>query len=146
MKNQPGEKVLIFCYQRGVTTDLHYTEWESAHFSLPTRCHNWPFRYLDFPKVPKKSFFLNVQSSEKCSFQVWDVDVSLSSLPCTQLEQQHCHLLLEGDNNLIYRLFIILFLELLGRGFERNIPITQVNRLRITISNRLGANDIYEEK
>ena len=22
MKNQPGEKVLIFCYQRGVTTDL----------------------------------------------------------------------------------------------------------------------------
>ena len=26
MKNQPGEKVLIFRYQRGVTTDLHYTE------------------------------------------------------------------------------------------------------------------------
>ena len=26
MKNQPGEKVLIFRYQRGVTTELHYTE------------------------------------------------------------------------------------------------------------------------
>ena len=44
-----NEKVLIFCYLRGVKTDLHDTEWESAHFSLPTQGHNWPFRCLDFP-------------------------------------------------------------------------------------------------
>ena len=42
-----NEKVLIFRYSRGVKTDLHDTEWESAHFSLLTRGHNWPFRCLD---------------------------------------------------------------------------------------------------
>ena len=36
-----------FCYLRGVTTDLHDTGWESDHFSLPTRGHNWRFRCLD---------------------------------------------------------------------------------------------------
>ena len=30
------------------------TEWESDHFSLPTRGHNWPLRCLDIsPKTPK---------------------------------------------------------------------------------------------
>ena len=42
-----NEKVLIFRDIRGVTTDLHDTEWESDHFSWPTRGHNWPFRCLD---------------------------------------------------------------------------------------------------
>ena len=42
-----NEKVHIFRYLRGVTTDLHDTELESAHFLLLTRGHNWPFRCLD---------------------------------------------------------------------------------------------------
>ena len=42
-----NEKVMIFRDQRGATTDLHDTEWESDHFSWPTRGHNWPFRCLD---------------------------------------------------------------------------------------------------
>ena len=37
-----NEKVMIFCDPRGVKTDLHDTEWESDHFSWPTRGHNWP--------------------------------------------------------------------------------------------------------
>ena len=32
---------------RGDPTDHHDTEWESAHFSLLTWGHNWPFRCLD---------------------------------------------------------------------------------------------------
>ena len=37
MKNQSGGKVLIFRLRlRRVTTDLHDTEWKSAHFSLLT--------------------------------------------------------------------------------------------------------------
>ena len=44
---QQNEKVIMFRYPGGVTTDLHDTGWESAHFSLRTRGHNWPFRYLD---------------------------------------------------------------------------------------------------
>ena len=49
-----NEKVLIFRYSRGVKTDLRDTEWESAHFSLLTRGHNWPFRCLD--KVGQATF------------------------------------------------------------------------------------------
>ena len=44
-----NEKVMIFHDQRGVTTDLHNTEWESDDFSWPTRGHNRPFRCLDYP-------------------------------------------------------------------------------------------------
>ena len=42
-----NEKVIIFRDPRGVTTDLHNTEWESDDFLWPTRGHNWPFRCLD---------------------------------------------------------------------------------------------------
>ena len=55
MKNheKPWEtmRVLFFRDTRGVTTDHHDTEWESAHFLPPTRGHNWPFRCLDDKKL-----------------------------------------------------------------------------------------------
>ena len=46
-ENRPGtmENLLWWKWKKcswGDPTDLHDTEWESAHFSLLTRGHNWP--------------------------------------------------------------------------------------------------------
>ena len=45
----------MFRYLRGVTTDLHDTAWESDHFSLRTRVHNWPFRCSDCSHESKQT-------------------------------------------------------------------------------------------
>ena len=73
---QQNEKVIIFCYPRVVTTDLHDTGWGKDHFSLPTQGHNWP----SWHRMRKWSFFIT-HAGSKLTFMTQDEKVIIFRYP-----------------------------------------------------------------
>ena len=84
-------KVLIFRHVRGVTTDLHDTEWESAHFSSRTRGHNWPFRCLDYVKILAKDTWQLVKCIEILRIYILNLLVHLISTNCQTSSKLKAH-------------------------------------------------------